>query len=171
MLFDDSNVNSTVDGKRKLGAILGSDGYKHEYFDKLVKDYNGKPTQGAHSAFVSGFKNKLSFFMRTIPDISNLLPPIKDIIRNWFIPAITGGFICNEEERKLLSLSTRYRGIAIPIFHEQVEVEYNNSRRTTAELTSLITVWEMEYKVDKLMIKKIKVDIKAKNITITNHKK
>ena len=109
--------------------------------------------------------------MRTIPDISNLLPPIKDIIRNWFIPAITGGFICNEEERKLLSLSTRYRGIAIPIFHEQVEVEYNNSRRTTAELTSLITVWEMEYKVDKLMIKKIKVDIKAKNITITNHKK
>ena len=42
MLFDDSNVNSTVDGKRKLGAILGSDGYKHEYFDKLVKDYNRK---------------------------------------------------------------------------------------------------------------------------------
>ena len=29
--------------------------------------------------------------MRTIPDISNLLVPIEDTIRNRFIPAITGG--------------------------------------------------------------------------------
>ena len=82
--------------------------------------------------------------MRTIPDISNLLIPTEDTIRNQFIPAITGRRICNEEERTTLSLSVRYGGLAIEIFHEQADVEYNNSQRITAEPTSLITVQQME---------------------------
>ena len=132
-----------------MGAIAGSEMYKREYVDDLVKDWNSQlhmlstvaesAPQAAYSAFVSGFKNKLSYFMRTIPDISNLLIPIEDTIRNRFIPAITGGRIFNKEERKLLSLPTRYGGLAISIFHEQAEVKHKNSRRITAELTSLVT--------------------------------
>ena len=56
--------------------------------------------------------------MRTTLDISNLLIPIEDTTRNRFIPAITG--ICNEEERKLLSLPTSYGDLTIPVFREQV---------------------------------------------------
>ena len=133
-LLGNSNINITVEGNRHLGAIVGSESYKREYVDYLVKDWNSQlcmlstvaesQPQAAYSAFVSGFKNKLSYFMRTIPDISNLLIPIEDTIRNRFIRAITGGRICNEEEHKLLSLPTRYGGLAIPIFHEQAEVEY-----------------------------------------------
>ena len=132
-----------------MGAIAGSEMYKREYVDDLVKDWNSQlhmlstvaesEPQAAYSAFVSGFKNKLSYFMRTIPDFSNLLIPIEDNIRNRFIPAITGGRIFNKEERKLLSLPTRYGGLAISIFHEQAEVKHKNSRRITAELTSLVT--------------------------------
>ena len=125
--------------------------------------------QAAYLAFVSGFKNKLSYFMRTIPDISNMLIPIEDTIRNRFIPAIIGGRICNVEERKLLSLPTRYGGLAIPIFHEQAEVEYNNSRRITTELTSLITVQQMEYTVDELAIKKIILEIKNEKENTYKH--
>ena len=126
-LFDNSNVNITVKGKRHLGAIVGSEIYKREYINDLAKDWNGQlcilstiaesQPQAVYSAFVSGFKNKLSYFLRTIPDISNLLIPIEDTIRNRFIPAITGGRICNEEERRLLPLPTRYGGSAITIFH------------------------------------------------------
>ena len=132
-----------------MGAIAGSEMYKREYVDDLVKDWNSQlhmlstvaesEPQAAYSAFVSGFKNKLSYFMRTIPDFSNLLIPIEDTIRNRFIPAITGGRIFSKEERKLLSLPTRYGGLAISIFHEQAEVKHKNSRRITAELTSLVT--------------------------------
>ena len=106
-MFDNSNVNITVEGKTHLGAIVGSDGYKREYVDKLVNDWNNKlcilstvaesQPQAAYSAFVSGYKNKLSYFLRTIPDISNLLLPVEGTIRNRFMPAITGGRICNEE--------------------------------------------------------------------------
>ena len=41
-LFDNSNVNITVEEKRHLGAIFGSDGYKREYVDELVKDWNSQ---------------------------------------------------------------------------------------------------------------------------------
>ena len=148
-----------------MGSIAGSEIYKRKYVDDLVKDWNSQlcilPTvaeiqsQAAYSAFVSGFKNKLSYFMRTIPNISNLLIPIEDTIRNRFIPAITGERICNEEERRLLFLPTRYGGLIISIFLEQADVEYSNSRRITAERTSLITVQQMEYTVDELAIKKL----------------
>ena len=104
-----------------LGAIVGNDGYKREYANELVKNWNSQlcmlstvaksQPQAAYSAFVNGFKNKLSYFMRTIPDISNLLRLINDTIRNRFIPAITGGCSCIEKERKLLSLTTRYGGL------------------------------------------------------------
>ena len=153
-----------------MAAITGSDGYKRIYVDELVKDWNSQlcmlstvaesQLQAAYSAFVSGFKSKLCYFKRTISDISNLLLPIEDTIQSRFIPAITGGCICNEEDRKLLSLPTTYGGLAIPIFHEQAEVEYINSRRIATELTSLITAQQIENTVAKLEIKKIKVEIK-----------
>ena len=164
--FVDSNENITVEGKRHLGAIVESGNYKRGYFDGLVKAWNSQlcmlstvlesQAQAAYSTFVNGFKNKLSYFMRTIPNISNLLLPIKDTTRNQFIPAITGGRICNEEEHKLLSLPTRYEESANKIYHKQAEVEYNTSWRITTELKSLITVQQMEYTVDKLAIKKIR---------------
>ena len=99
--------------------------------------------QAAYTAFVSAFKNKLSYFMRTILNIRNLSLPNQNTIRNRFIPAITGRRICHDEERKLLSLPTRDGESAIPIFHEQAEVENSNSRRITAELTSIITIQQM----------------------------
>ena len=86
-LLDNANVNITVEGKRHLGAIVGSEIYKREYVEVLVNDWNSQlcmlstvaesQSQAAYSAFVNGFKNKLSFFIRTIPDISNTSMPIE----------------------------------------------------------------------------------------------
>ena len=71
-----------------MGAIVGSE----IYVDDLVKDWNSQlcmlsavvesQPQAAYSAFVNGFKNKLSYFMRTTPDVNNLLIPIEDNIGN-----------------------------------------------------------------------------------------
>ena len=51
-------------------------------------------------------------------------------------------------------------GLATLIFYEQAEVEYDNPRRITTELTSFFTVQQMENTVDDLAIKKIKLEIK-----------
>ena len=87
-----------------MGAIVGSQIYKCEYVDDLVKDWNSQlcilstvaenQSYAAYSVFVSGFKNKLGYFKRTILDISNLLITVEDTIR--IISAITGERTCND---------------------------------------------------------------------------
>ena len=64
--------------------------------------------------------------MRIISEISHHLVSLEETLRNRFIPAITSGHICNDTERKLLFLPTRFGGLANPIFYEQAAAEYSN---------------------------------------------
>ena len=64
--------------------------------------------------------------MRTIPGISQFLYPLEETVRSKFIPAISGGHLCSNNERQLLSLPTRYGGLAIPLFYELAETEFEN---------------------------------------------
>ena len=36
--------------------------------------------QAAYTCFISGFKHKSTYFMRTVPDISSLLQKVDDVI-------------------------------------------------------------------------------------------
>ena len=91
-VFNNSKVN------RHLGAVIGSNEYREDYVKDLVNDWNNQPTllssiaesqpQTAYLVFVSGFKSKLNYFMRTIPAISEVLYPLEGTVRNKFIPAI-----------------------------------------------------------------------------------
>ena len=64
--------------------------------------------------------------------------PLEDIIRFKFIPSITGGQICSNDERVLLLLWTRFGGLGISLFHENAGTESENSRKLTSKLTNLI---------------------------------
>ena len=70
--------------------------------------------QAVYLAYVSGFKNKLNCFLRNFPKICHLLLPLEIKIRKKFIPVVTGGYICNEKGRVLISLPTRYGWLVIP---------------------------------------------------------
>ena len=111
-LFENTKIDITVNGKRHLGAVISSQEYRDEYVinktDQVVNELNNLceiaklEPQAAYSCFVSGFKHKLNYIMRGIPNISHLLKLIDDIILTKFIPAITGGTKINQIERKLL---------------------------------------------------------------------
>ena len=49
--------------------------------------------------------------MRTIPDISDQLNQLDELITSEFIPAITGGIHFSNIERKLLSLPSKLGGL------------------------------------------------------------
>ena len=98
--------------------------------------------------------------MRTIHEISHHLVSLEETLRNRFIPAITGTHICNDNDRKLLPLPTRFGGIAIPIFYEQAALKYSNSRKLIAQLAPLIKNQIKQYTVDKTQIKITKQFIK-----------
>ena len=46
--------------------------------------------------------------MRTLSEISYHLVSLEETLSNSFVPAITGGHICIDTERKLQSLPTRF---------------------------------------------------------------
>ena len=95
-LFANARVNITTEQKRRLGAIVRSTKYRHEYVKDLVKDWDNHlnilstiaktQPQAASSAFVSGFKSKLNYFLRTIPNICHLLLPLERTSGKKFIP-------------------------------------------------------------------------------------
>ena len=80
-VFNDSNVNITIEGKIHLCPVIGSNEYREEYVKDLLNDWNNQiillssitesQPQAAYSAFVSVLKSKLNCFMRSIPVLVN----------------------------------------------------------------------------------------------------
>ena len=62
---------------------------------------------------------------KKVTNISNLLRHIDEVITKEFIPVITRGVKCSENERKLLSLPPKLGGLGIPIFSETADFEYS----------------------------------------------
>ena len=141
-------MNITAEEKIHLSAVIGSTEYRDKYVKDLVKDWDNQLTilstiaetqlQAAYLALARRFKSTLNYFLRIVPNICHLLLPLERTIRKKFIPAVTGNHICSDKERALISLPTKYSGLAIPIFHETAEIEFMNSSKITSELTALI---------------------------------
>ena len=146
-LIANLRVNITAEEKIHLRAVVGSTEYRDKYVKDLVKVWDNQlrilstiaktQPQAAYLASASGFNSKL-YFMRTIPNIRHLLLSVERAIRNKFIPAVIGYHICSDKKRVLISLPTRYGGLAIPIFHETAEIEFMNTSKITSELPTLI---------------------------------
>ena len=148
--------------KTHLGAIIGSTEYRDHYVKDLVKDWDNQLTilsniaetqlQAVFLAFATGFKSKLKYFLRTIPNMRHLLLPLERTIWNKFILAVTGYHLRSDKERVIISLPTWYGGLAIPIFHKTAEIEFMNSSKITSELTA--------YDIIEDSLKKLKPEIK-----------
>ena len=95
--------------------------------------------------------------MRTIPELDEFLKPTEDTIRYELIPVLTGSHNCSDNERKLLSLPSRFDGI--PIFFLCAQQEYVNSRKVTAPLSKFIVDQSSTCIVNEPELKKIKASI------------
>ena len=68
----------------------------------------------AYCCFIHGLKSAWSYSMRATPGTGDFLAPIKDIIRNKFIPALSGRSGISNLERQQLALLCRLGYLAIP---------------------------------------------------------
>ena len=105
--------------------------------------------------------------MRTGPGISQFLYPLEETVRNKFIPLITGGHICSNNERQLLPLPTRYGGLAIPKFYGLAETEFENSRKIMSELTPLGSIHKVRMQLvgEEGSIKSVQVRTKGGGVS------
>ena len=99
--------------------------------------------QAAYSCFITAFKHKASYIMKTIPDISDQLNQLDEVITSEFIPAFTGGIHCSDIERKLLSFPSKLGGLGIPMFAEISNQEYEYSLMLSKDLSTRIMKQEI----------------------------
>ena len=121
-IFKETKINITREGKKHLGAVIGTESFRDEYVNQKLEEVADElrilveitkiEPQAAYAAFVAGFRHKLTYMMRTIPNIGQHLSKIDNILSNEFIPALMGGKIVNDSERKLLSMPVKYGGLA-----------------------------------------------------------
>ena len=83
----------------------------------------------AYAGFTAGFKHNMTYFMRTIPNLTAELKKLDDVVENEFLPDVTEGHQCTPDERTLFSLPVRIGGMGIPKFSELRGWEFRNSVR------------------------------------------
>ena len=159
-LFSDSGVNITTEGKRHLGAAIGTRPFVESYMQNKVKEWSSAihklaataKTQphAAYSAFTHGLVSKWTYFARTIPDISDLLEPLEGVIRLHLIPALTGRECVSDIERDLFSLPIRLGGLGIIKPMETAALEFSSSQKITAPLAALVLLQQPEISLDTM---------------------
>ena len=90
-------VNKTCEGKSHLGTVIGSKDYKDifcgekiskwkEELETVVEMAKSQP-QAAYIAFTKGYKNKFTYFMRTIDSFEHYTNPVDEVINEMhFLP-------------------------------------------------------------------------------------
>ena len=147
-LFEGTGVSIAKDGKRHLGAALGSDSFVKTYVCEKVATWVQEverlssiaitQPQSAFAAFTHGLTSKWSYLSRTIPDIGNLLQPLEDAIRLHFLPKLTGQNPFNDTERELMALPARLGGLGISNPVDQAPSQHRTSIAVTTPLVDLI---------------------------------
>ena len=147
-LFAHTGVNITMDGKRHLGAALGSQSFVERCVQCKVSQWTNTVRQlsdiartqphAACSTFTCGLASQWSYLSRTIPGISDMLIPIDNAINTHFIPALTGRDSISDLERQLLAQLPRLGGLGITISSAELFVEYSSSVKVCAPLVALI---------------------------------
>lgn len=147
-IFRGSELNITTEGKKHLGAVIGSEEFRSDYIESKVNDWVKQLTtlaiiathypQSAYCAFTAGFCHKFDYFLRTIPNISGHLQPVEDVIKNKLIPALCENRSCNDDERRLLSLPVKLGGLGIVDITTISDIEYQISQNTTSNMTEQI---------------------------------
>ena len=99
-MFAGTGISITIEGRKHLGAALGSRSYLEQYsVGGKVEDWVGEVTRlaefprsqpQASGAFTFGFGHRWTYFMRTLPDMENLLQPLKRAISDVLIPSLIG---------------------------------------------------------------------------------
>ena len=90
-------------------------------------------SQARYPAFTFGLWHRWRYFLRTLPDIADLLEPLERVVSDVLIPVLLEHQV-TETERVLLALPVRMGGLGLVNPVNQSRQEYEASIKATAPL-------------------------------------
>ncbi|KAL9957248.1 hypothetical protein ACROYT_G038862 [Oculina patagonica] len=156
-IFEGTAINISTQGQKHLGAALGSRAYLEEYVDGKVEEwvsqvvklaeYATSNPQACYAAFTFGLRHRWTYFLRTLPDIEDLLEPLERAIADVLIPSITDHH-CTKEERDLVALPVRLGGLGLINPSQDAASQFKVSTKITAPLVEKIIAQDHETPAD-----------------------
>ncbi|KAL9984997.1 hypothetical protein ACROYT_G007348 [Oculina patagonica] len=156
-IFEGTAINISTQGQKHLGAALGSRAYLEEYVDGKVEEwvsqvvklaeYDTSNPQACYAAFTFGLRHRWTYFLRTLPDIEDLLEPLERAIADVLIPSITDHH-CTKEERDLVALPVRLGGLGLINPSQDAASQFKVSTKITAPLVEKIIAQDHETPAD-----------------------
>ena len=135
--------------KTEVRSFLGNDqlpfqvhipvSITHENVGEVTRlaEFARSQPQASYAAFTFGLSHRWTYFMRTLPDIENLLQPLQRAISDVLIPSLIARN-CPEAERNLAALPVRTGGLGLINPSDSADAEYSASIRVSALLASKI---------------------------------
>ena len=142
-IFGDSNIKFACEGKRHLGAAIGTNEFRIQYVSEKVEEWCKEMNRlsalaktqphAAFSAYIHGKQHKFTYFLQTTEGMNELIKPLDDIIMNTFLPAIFGETL-SPQEKGLFALSIQEGGLGIEELSIKAPKEYEISKKVTQPL-------------------------------------
>ena len=170
LIFKDMGIKITIEGKRHLGAVIGSTSFREEYMKEKVSEwckhieklteFGKSQPHAAFSAYIHAEQHSYTYFLRTIPGMEEQLEPLERKITDCFLPVIFGSAV-SETERGLFSLPIKQGGLGIPELTTKAMSDYEISRQINAPLIAIIITQDSIFP-DTEVTRKISEGVKAK---------
>ena len=145
--FKDTVINVTAEGQKHLGAAIGSRDYLQDYVNEKVTSWVNEVAQLAEfaraqpqtsdAAYTFSLKHRWTYFLRTLPDIQDLLEPLEEAISQVLIPAIVERR-CSKLDRDVLALPVRLDGLGLSNLCHETAREHASSIQVTSPLVEHI---------------------------------
>ena len=124
----------------------------------------------AYAAFTHGLFSRWSYLVHTIPDVTDLLQTLEDVIHLSFISALFGRPPCSSIERDLYALPVCLGGLGLMNPCSAASSAFHDSEKLiiTAPLVALIAAQCMTQTIDRDHVHHLKQSIR-KTIVITRY--
>ena len=146
-MFDGTAINISTEGHQHLGAVLGSRKHLEDYVEEKVEDWVSQIVrlaefaqshpQASYVAYTFGLRYRWTYYLRTLPNIEDLLEPLERVISDVMIPSMVD-HKCTQLERDILSLPVRLGGLGCTNPTQSANAEFQASVNVTAPLTEQI---------------------------------
>ena len=143
--FEGTGLNIMTDGRRLLGAAIGTSQFKEEYVENTISPFVQQLTQlaefaktqphVAYTAFTQGLLSKWTFLSRVM---SLDAEPLEDCIRQQLIPNLLGRDAPGDKEGDLLALQPRLGGMGLLNPIKTAVTEFQNSLAVSTPLVRKI---------------------------------